>query len=459
MLMLYSSTVIGPAGLNFVPLPPAQAFWQLLDARFISHGSDQRADWVGNLLMLVPFGFLATGAIHPASRAWRPVLAMLACTAVILAIKYLQLFFPPRTVSLNYIVAQCAGAAIGCSASAAWAATAQARWDPLAPLVLALRLYGVALLAFLLMPLDFAMDATDLWAQAARLPDTVRALPGGGRPIIVQAMVLLVGTAAFVPVGMALCFTKTATYQARRGPVKATLLGFALATGVFAVSTLVLGASPVLGSILYRTGGVAIGAVMLGWLARQDPVRLRRTLNNWLPWLAGPYLLVVLLANRLLSVHWLSPHAAIANAYPLGLVPLFDYYIVSKAAAAKNIVAHALLYMPVGIGLWLRGGKQRPWQAFLLAALLSLAVELARYLRPGLKGDINAVAVAGLAAVAAMRLMPAAWTMLAMLVREPGMARSGVAIGERWPEGAAALTPGAPVKILRPLPLGEIENL
>lgn len=59
LLILYSSTVIGPAGPNFIFLDPAEALRRFSAIRFVEHGSDQRADWIGNLLMLVPFDSLS----------------------------------------------------------------------------------------------------------------------------------------------------------------------------------------------------------------------------------------------------------------------------------------------------------------------------------------------------------------------------------------------------------------
>jgi VanZ family protein len=159
LLMLYSSTLVGPDGVNFVPLDPAEALHRFLATPFLDTGSDQRADWMGNLLMLVPFGFLVAGAIWPVRPMVKPPAAiggLLTCAAVILAIKYLQLFFPPRTVSLNYIVAQSIGAAIGCAAFVLWRERISPsinRHDPVATLVLGLWLYSAALLVFLLMPL------------------------------------------------------------------------------------------------------------------------------------------------------------------------------------------------------------------------------------------------------------------------------------------------------------------
>ena len=164
------------------------------------------------------------------------------------------------------------------------------------------------------------------------------------------------------------------------------------------------------------------------------------------------------MTNRLLSLHWLTPHEAIANAYQLGLLPLFDYYIVSKAAAAKNIVGHVLLFMPIGTALWLRDGGlrdggQRGGRAFLLAGLLSLSIETGRYLRPGLEGDINAVAVAGLSAMLAMRLMPTLWSMLATLAGQSASSPSEAGTKRHCDKRGSAIPSDDPR-----LPAGEIEE-
>jgi peptidoglycan/LPS O-acetylase OafA/YrhL len=91
VVMVYSSTVIGPAGLHFVFQDPSDAFRRFLATRFVVHGSDQRADWIGNLLMLVPFGFIVTATIWPRRKIFRlpaAVAALLICMVIILGIKY-----------------------------------------------------------------------------------------------------------------------------------------------------------------------------------------------------------------------------------------------------------------------------------------------------------------------------------------------------------------------------------
>ena len=427
VLILYSSTIVGPLGFHFVPLDPIQALHRFLAIRFVANGSDQRADWMGNLLMLVPFGFLAAATVWPRRPVFRlpaAIAALLICAAVILAIKYLQLFFPPRTVTLNYIAAQGIGAAAGCAGFAFWQQRIRptiGRRNPVAALVLALRLYTVALLIFLLMPLDFALNAVDVQACIGRLPQTVLALPGDGRPLLIRVTLIAAASAGFIPVGMLLTFVRKGIFRIGRGVLAATLIGLPLTSVIFALTTLVISAAPSMPAILYRTAGIVAGAAAIRWVIRGDPARYRVRIRAWVPWLVVPYLGMLIAVNRLWSLDWRPLHDVATQVDPLGLMPLFDYYIVTKAEAAKNIVAHVVMYLPIGVGLWfLDPGPRTARRAFALAAMLSFAVELARYFRPDLEGDINAVVLAGLSAWAAAWLMPWVWSMLTALGRQSG---------------------------------------
>jgi VanZ family protein len=431
LLMLYASTVIGPSGMHFVYQDPGAAFRIFLATPYVINGSDQRADWMGNLLMLVPFGFMTTGALWPRRCVLRPLAvfgAILASVATIVAIKYLQLFFPPRTVTLNYIAAQTLGAVAGCAGFVCCArciGRPTSVRDPVAGLIIALRLYFAVLVLFLLMPLDFALDATDLRAQIARLPEAVTALPGSNRPPEVRALLVAVAGAAFIPVGMLMTFVRTSVYRAQRSLWAVAGRGLLINSIIFGLTTLLISGYPAMASILYRTGGMVTGAAVILWLMRQDPARLRQWLRKLAPWMVVPYVFVLLLVSRLLSRQWLSLDDALAQAYPLGFLPLFDYYIVSKAEAAKNIAGHALLYAPIGILLWMRYGVRTEGRALALAMTMAFMVEAARYFRPGLEGDVNTIAVAGVSAMLATRLMQPVWLMLEDLARRSAGATAG----------------------------------
>jgi VanZ family protein len=467
LFIAYGSTVIGPMGLHYVPIGPDEAL-----RRFVAHmdiwidnGSDQRPDWMANLLMLVPLGFLVAGSLWPERRGMlRPAAAIAAltiCCGFILSVKYAQLFFPPRTVTLNYAVAQISGAVAGiilvavCHGRLASIARGFAG-GPLESLTTLLQIYTAALLLFLLMPLDFALSADDVRAQIERMPDIIVTVTGAGRPPLVRASLIVAGTVAMIPVGMLLTVNRkrrsllsgAGRAWLRRSTLSASLLGFVMMAAVLFLSALLLSGAPSLVALFYRTLGIALGAALMHWLSRRNPASLRCQLAALVPWLVVPYLLLLLGANRLLSTHWRSPAEAFDTLYWLGLVPLFDWYIVSKAEAAKNIVAHAVLYAPIGVMVWLRARQGRgAGMAFLLAFPLALAVEAARYLRPGLEGDINAVAVGGASAWLTARLMPAVWWLIGSVGRPMPDGVPG------WRARAAGLRTDARVRAV-----GEVER-
>src|SRR5271165_7647795 len=72
VLVVYSSVVVSPAGLHYVPLDPAAAWQKFLATPLLDNGSDQRPDWNANLLLTIPLGFLLTGSLASARGiAWR----------------------------------------------------------------------------------------------------------------------------------------------------------------------------------------------------------------------------------------------------------------------------------------------------------------------------------------------------------------------------------------------------
>jgi VanZ family protein len=426
MVIGYASTVVGVQGLNFVPLDPGDALQRLIHIPYVENGSDQRSDWMGNLVMLVPLGFLVAGSLSRQTRAFPPTAigAFFLCLLYIFVVKYTQLFFPPRTVTLNYVIAQSAGAAFGVLLFGIIRkpfADLRRDMNPLESLRLILRIYTGILIAFLLAPLDFALSIDDVIAQLMKLPDSFTAISGAGRPMVVRIAVIVGGIVAMMPVGALLMIVSRGRLFVGRTTADAAWIGFCAMAGVYALSALLLSGSPSLPSVGFRTVGIALGAWSMRWLTRQDSNQLRHDLSRLVPWSIPIYLVTLAAVNGLLSLDWITPGQGASAFYIYGAIPLYDYYIVTKSEAAKNIAAHAVMYAPIGVMIWLRardGGSKAA--AFFVAAILSAIVETGRFLRPGLVPDINAVPLAGAAAWAALALMPMLWQLL-----------SAVAIGGR----------------------------
>lgn len=113
ILAVYGSLV----PLTYQPLEWNDALERFANIRYLNLGIESRSDWVANILLFVPLAWLAMGALcvdrGPIwSACWALAIAA-ACHALSWSIEFVQLFFPPRTVSVNDVVAETIGGAIG----------------------------------------------------------------------------------------------------------------------------------------------------------------------------------------------------------------------------------------------------------------------------------------------------------------------------------------------------------
>jgi VanZ family protein len=338
------------------------------------------------------------------------VAAFLLCTAFILLVKYAQLFFPPRTVTINYVIAQSLGAGVGIALLTGLRSPLGELGrggERLEGLHVMLSVYTGLLIAFMLMPLDFALNAEDLTAQLNKLPDTVTSFGDPTRPFSVRFAMLVSGIAATAPVGALLTLMRRGRIYVGRSTSAASWMGFFAMVGVYALTALVMSGAASLPAVGFRTIGIALGAWFMHWLTRQDPNRLHNALGDLVPSAALIYLVILVAVNGLLSLDWTAP-----RDYGNAMLPLYNYYIVTKAQAAKSIMGHVVMYAPIGIMVWLRAKRGGRAIASFVAVILAAAIEGARSLNADLIPDINAIPLAGLSAWLSASLMPPLWRML-----------------------------------------------
>jgi len=160
--------------LRFKALPWDQALERFWSMPYLALGIGSRADWVSNILLFIPLCFLWSGVVWPQRlKAWRALVACLvfaAALALSVAIEFVQLYFPQRTVSLNDIVAEAAGAAIGIGL---WWAFGQhaLRWLQALPLARGtanvaqrlLAIYLLVLFGYNLLPLDLTISPVEIY--------------------------------------------------------------------------------------------------------------------------------------------------------------------------------------------------------------------------------------------------------------------------------------------------------
>lgn len=164
----------------FVPLRYREisidaALEQFSNIRYLSIGVNGRQDWVANILIFVPLGYLWCSSLILDRRRVFSVrliaflLVSVLLTGLAIGTEFLQLWFPPRTVSQNDIIAETLGGVIGSLLAVFtvqgivnWTRAKIGRADKDSILDWCLSAYLLGLLIVMLMPFDFVVNADEL---------------------------------------------------------------------------------------------------------------------------------------------------------------------------------------------------------------------------------------------------------------------------------------------------------
>jgi len=415
LFVVYGSLV--PLAFRYRPLGDAWAVF--LEIPYLQLGIGSRADWVANILLYIPLAFLLTGALAQHMRAaGAGVLTFLACAALALAVEFAQLFFPPRTVSLNDIAAELIGTAIGI---ALFNAAARRLMERLRAVLQGGReamtafvgLYTGAYLLFAFFPYDFLVSAAELAQKLASPSGTAIFLAkscGGALSCTTKlgAEVLMAA-----PLGAFL-----AMFAARKRPGFLAAFGWGILLGLVIEGLQTFLASGVSqgASVLTRGVGMALGLAAYRhfdriWLARYRP-HTRIAVLLALPVYAVLLLELVGFFNSRLE----SATAAASKLSQVRFLPFYYHYFTSETQAMHSVLVHAGAYAPIGLMVWLlgsgKGSRRSLWISGITAFLVAAGMETLKLFLHGRRPDptdaLIAAAAATLACFAAARL--AGWS-------------------------------------------------
>ncbi len=373
----------------FTDRPFDQVLSAFLPPAWISLGATDRADWIANALLYMPLAFLALEASCAGERGVRKgvraivVLGSLMLLAI--AVEFAQSFFPPRTVSLNDLVAEGAGILIG---AVAWLVAGGRFRAILAGLtgergiaVKALALTVVlAYVVLALFPFDFVVSMGELEARLRG--------PATGLVFASSACARMVSCAGRIGVEIVAGAAFGAAWHWSRGKATARTTGsviwqaFAWGAGiefaqVFLVSGVAQGASA-----LARTSGIALGLLVADRAPQVlDWVRGWPRLGTALRVAWVPYLAVLVAVTGLLGARSVSMRDAWTRLADVRMTPFYYHYYVSEQWALVSAAMNVAMYAPVGILAALArlvppaGVPRSGRAAVLVAAALALLVE------------------------------------------------------------------------------------
>ncbi len=397
--LIYASIV----PLEFQPLSLAETIERFQQTPWLNLSVYRRADWVANGLVALPFGFLLAGAVDRDARmTMRYAMSLLAIivfgNALIVAIEFLQLWYPRRTVSQNDIAAGCIGATIGPlawmfvgrPAVAAWRQVRRLTWDGPSSQRIAgwlLVMYLALLVAYSVLPLDIMLSGAD-WRekwQAGRfdwVPELNMVSVDPQRVTLHLALSLALSAARMLPVGLLLI---VAGWR-QRG--LSLLIGFPILIELLQAP--IFTRYTTFADVLCGWGGGLVGmaiGLQLGLISRcNDRLALRVTA------------VVAVLAAVVMA--FLGRYERIANAAEIATAwshfwtaPFVKYYYTSEFLAGSNLLGKMIVFSLLGIALgnlFARPGHRAspPGLAaccvsFLLVVALGGAIEVAQvYLVP-----------------------------------------------------------------------------
>jgi len=400
---------------SLVPLDFQQHSWQeafesFRNIRYLHLGMESRADWVANGVLYVPVGFL-TAALFARSRSNRTLAlafigALLFSFTLAVGVEFAQLFFPPRTVSLNDIIAEFIGSILGAICAVLWAdrfvallSSLFGKPDRLTNYLL--RAYALSYVAFSFFPYDFLLSASELqWKLHSDEWGWLVAPEFMQNSVVLVLAKLLAEILAVVPLGLML--GQLSTGRRIGSPTSALLAGAALGLIIeFTQFFIVSGVSQGL-SLLTRATGMYLGALLWEHRTLLQPTRLASGFRRFGLAVGIFYLLALAAVNGWLQHRWTSFDSAMNAFNNIHFLPFYYHYYTTEQAALLSLISVCMMYAPIGILTWLSWNP--PKLAVLLAMLLAGCMETSKLLLENLHPDPTNLLIAGFSAWATAKL-------------------------------------------------------
>ncbi|MEO6423761.1 MAG: VanZ family protein [Candidatus Nitrotoga sp.] len=403
LFVIYGSLV----PLNFRPYSLQEAFEAFSKIRYLDLKIGNRADLVANIMLFIPLAFFWSGVLWSARglvvRVLIALWVFIACFGLSVAIEFVQLFFPPRTVSLNDIFAESIGAVVGVIAwyifgrrLSEWlAGWRSARGSPALSSRL-LYLYIFVLFTYNLLPLDLTISPVEVFHKWRE-----------GRVVLIpfsfvftnQAEAwygLLTDALIWTPVAFLWCLSPPTV---RLKPLIAVIL---IATLLEFLQLFVYSRVSDTTDIITAAIGAGMGTWLSGYWAGKAQQAMQGDSTSrsqaWL-WLSIALVLIGLLA----TIFWYPFDFQTGRAFlterlqSLNRVPFETYYYGTEYRAVTEVLHKVGFFIPLGLLLALGVTQIKHyfwrqilgWCALIVIGLVAFGIELGQLFLPGKFADIT----------------------------------------------------------------------
>jgi VanZ family protein len=398
--------------LDFHPRPWVDAWGVFRSIPYLELSASHREDLVANLLLYIPITFLPAVALLRAARPSARIVISVAIgtlsVMLAIAVEFLQIYFPPRTVSVNDMVAQSIGGMLGILLALAALGRASTVWrgvtfGGLRALRATLYVYAVAYVVVSLLPYDFVLSQVEFSERLRATAAHWFLAPTTCTRVGLCAIKFGAEALATLPLGILLSMLRRPTVS------QSLAAGAVLGLAIEGMQLLLVGGISQAASIATRATGMAAGVRLLPLCTRHNFELVQRQARTIIGFAALPYVTVLAFVNGLFGGPMLNFEAALQRLPSVHFIPFYYHYYVAESAAFLSVLQAAFAYLPIGIAVWAwrevegNGEARGASSAALIAASLAAAVEMGKLFVSVLHPDPTNVLIAAAAAVLGWR--------------------------------------------------------
>ncbi|HEV3342439.1 MAG TPA: VanZ family protein [Pirellulales bacterium] len=450
--------------LDFQARPFAEAWSRFQEIPYLRVGLAARGDWVANILLFVPISYCGMAALvcdrrSKAALGAAAILTVVVCVVMSVGIEFTQIWFPPRTVSQNDILAESIGSVAGvglwCTLggiTTAWLRSFSQRRSPLQRFDRLLQAYMLGLCLYSVFPLDVTINPHEIWQKYEE--GKLRALPFVHLEYDAQdCFAVVTDLLVFIPVGMFMARFWTRRERPLRSLGQSWLLGMGLAIAIELAQVFIYSRIADTTQIICAAVGVVVGA---NWrrrhvLADAEPGAEAKAHRKWaLAWLSAAASYAVLLAVVYVLPFPLidDPQRIARRSHAFFGVPLLSLYWSSEYNAVVQVLRDLFLFAPLGVAVVRSASLARvskPWRlavltlTLALSFLLALGTEFAQIWRDQTTANLTEALIDTFGVAAGM--------FVTLWVTSPGVGRQASPIGTPAPS-LNALLRGLPSAVL-----------
>jgi len=413
LLIIYGSLI----PFDFVPRSLAAAWEGFRHIPYLRLGIQSRADLIANFVLYVPLGYMAAVWVvgdqsRGFSRLVRMLLVMAACALVAVSVEFTQIFFRPRTVSLNDLTVELLGSAAGLMV---WR-LAGARLGELTRMVAgggkaairAILIFYVLFYSLLcLFPFDFLVSMTEIEWKLHTYRFHVflsHASCDSGAECFMKLGLEVLATA---PIGFLLSLLLAGERLQRISPV--LWLGLPLGLSLELLQFLMASGISQGASVLTRMLGVAIGLALYDWFKPAWVQGIQRSPALRPMTSAGAAALLACVAWLSWSGKgdWTGLVRGLKSMADVQFMPFYYHYFSTESEALTSLLYNAALYLLFGPLCWLRhlpmirlAMRTRVWAAAAWGGLAAICIESGKLFYTGIHPDPTNVLI-GMCAAAA----------------------------------------------------------